>query len=388
MKRIGFLINPVAGMGGRVGLKGTDGVVEEAVRRGATPVAAGRAARMLARFRQLRAEAAAPVDLRWLTCGGAMGGAALREAGFDDADILYRPRSAEQPAEQPAGKFTDRADTLAATRALVDAGADLLLFCGGDGTARDVRSAAPPRIPMLGIPSGVKMFSGVFGTTPEHTADVLHDWLDGRLAVADTRILDLDEEKYRDGEWAVRRFDTALTPVAPAFVQASKSIVSATGESAAKAGIAAFVREEYDAPGRLLLLGAGTTLEAIGRAFGIDKTLLGIDAVADGVQVGRDLDERGLLALLASWPDRRLILSPIGAQGFVIGRGNLQLGPAAIDGIGRDNIVIVATPAKIAETPVLRFDTGDPELDAALCGDGYLPVITGDGLRRRVRAVA
>ena len=374
-KRIGFVLNPIAGMGGAVGLKGTDGVVAEAVKRGATPVSPGRAARTLARLRQLRAEAADPPDIVWLTVAGAMGEDALRAAGFAPAEIVHTPVS-----------DSGRDDTLAATEAFLAAGIDLILFGGGDGTARDIAGKTGTATPVLGIPAGVKMFSGVFGTTPEHAADILHDWSAGRIGTADVEVLDLDEEKYRAGEWAVRRYHLARTPFAAEFVQASKSISHGVDEATAKEDIAAFVLEEYAAPGRLLILGAGTTVEAIGRALGIEKTLLGIDAVADGRTVGCDLDAKGLRGLLARYPDRRLVLSPIGAQGFVLGRGTLQIGPDAVRAIGPENIVVVATPAKIAETPVLRFDTGDPTLDAALCGDGYLPVITGYRFRKRVKA--
>ena len=374
-KRIGFILNPIAGMGGAVGLKGTDGVVAEAIRRGAVPVSPGRAAKALTRLSQLRAEAADPPEIVWLAAAGEMGEVALRDAGFVPAETV----------EAVAGE-SGRDDTVAATDAFLAAGVDLVLFCGGDGTARDIAGRTGTATPVLGIPAGVKMFSGVFATTPEHAADILHDWSAGRIGVAEVDVLDLDEEKYRSGEWAVRRYHPARTPFAAEFVQAAKSIARGADEATAKADIAAFVREEFEAPGRLLILGAGTTVEAVGAAFGIDKTLLGIDAVADGRQVGRDLNANGLRDLLARYQDRRLVLSPIGAQGFVLGRGNLQIGPDIVREIGPENIAIIATPAKIAETPVLRFDTGDPALDAALCGDGYLPVITGYRFRKRVKA--
>jgi predicted polyphosphate/ATP-dependent NAD kinase len=134
----------------------------------------------------------------------------------------------------------------------------------------------------------------------------------------------------------------------------------------------------------LFLLGPGSTVEAIGRALGIDKTLLGIDAFVGGRQVGRDLDEAQILDLLRVHPKCKLILSPIGAQGFVLGRGNQQLSPAVIRAIGPDNLIIVATPAKLARTPVLRFDTGDAALDARLISLRYLPVLVG---YRRLRMV-
>lgn len=388
MKHVGFLINPIAGMGGRVGLKGTDGMLEEAVRRGAVPVAPEKAAKMLLRFRLLAAEAVPPLEVRWISCAGGMGGDALKAAGFDAVETVYE-------AAGPTGAD----DTVAAAKAIVAAGAGIVVFCGGDGTARDVAEgagtgaaegagagAAGNAVPVLGIPSGVKMFSGVFGTTPERTADILAEFLAGRLEVAEADILDLDEEKYRHGEWQAKRHSSAPTPFEPVFTQSAKSLIGGASEADAKEDIARFVVEEHAAdPGTLLLLGAGSTVEAVGRALHIDKTLLGIDAVADGAHVGRDLDERGILDLLARYPKRILVVSPIGAQGFVLGRGTQQMSPEVVRAIGRDNLVIVSTPAKIAATPTLRFDTGDPALDAELRGNGWLPVVTGYRFSRRVK---
>lgn len=367
MKRIGFLINPIAGMGGRVGLKGTDGVIDQAVRLGARPIAGARAAKALRRLRTLVDRSAGRADVRWITCTGTMGATCLNEAGFADIDAVYQ-----------AGEETGHEDTIEATRRFVANNVELILFCGGDGTARDICGVTGRDTPILGIPSGVKMFSGVFGTTPEHTADIVFGVLQDRLDLADVEILDLDEEKYRGGEWAVRLYHSARTPYEPALTQASKSLIGGASEHEAKADIAKSILDEYqDQPGMLLLLGAGSTLEAVGDVFGIDKTLLGIDAVADGALVGKDLNERQLLDLLARYPERRLILSPIGAQGFVLGRGNLQISPRVIREIGRDNIVVVSTPAKLSATPMLRFDTGDPSLDAELSGRGYIAALTG-----------
>lgn len=364
-------------MGGRVGLKGTDGMLEEALKRGAEPVAPSRAARTLERLRALLQETDPHPVLDWVCAGGAMGADALSAAGFETADTVY----------MPAGE-TGRDDTLAAVRALVAAGAGLILFCGGDGTARDVVSVTGRDTPVLGIPSGVKMFSGVFGTTPEHTADILAEWLAGRLTLADAEVLDLDEEKYRHGEWSSRTYATARTPFEPVLTQASKSLIAGTSEADAKRDIAKFLFEEYrDRPG-LLLLGAGSTVEAVGHAFGIEKTLLGIDAVANGRQVGKDLNEAGILALLEKWPEPRLVLSPIGAQGFVLGRGTQQISPRIVRAVGRDGLIVVSTPAKLAATPTLRFDSGDPILDAELRGDGYLPVVTGYRFSKRVKVAA
>lgn len=371
-RRIGFLINPIAGMGGRVGLKGTDGVLDEAIRRGAEPVAPGRAAEALCQLKKaLDADPHAP-QIEWLTCSRPMGEEALRQAGFGRVRVLHAT------SERPSA-----ADTTKAVRAFLRAGAELILFCGGDGTARDVTQAAGDKTPVLGIPSGVKMYSGVFGVSPRRTADILLRYLRGGLGLARVEILDLDEDRYRQGEWAVRLTGAAMTPFEPSLTQASKLLISKAEDAQMKADIAAWLAEEIAArPGTLFLLGPGSTVQAVAEHLGVTKTLLGIDALLGGEIAGRDLCEKALLDLLERHSRAVLVLSPIGAQGFVLGRGNLQISPEVVRRIGLDGLTVIATPAKLRRTPCLRFDTGDAALDQALCARGYVSVITGYRRRR------
>jgi predicted polyphosphate/ATP-dependent NAD kinase len=371
---IGFLLNPISGLGGRVGLKGTDGVVQEALRRGARPVAPARAAEMLRALRtSLDATPRAPA-IHWLTCAGAMGADALEAAGFEVGEICHRP-----------GEPTSSADTRTAAARFLAAGAELVVFCGGDGTARDVHDATARGAPILGVPAGVKMYSGVFGVTPARTARILLGFLLGELAPAEVDVLDTDEEGYRRGEWSMRLHGVALTPYEPSLVQGAKALLTTRSDREAKAAIADDLCEQIEAePDTLVLLGPGSTVAAIARGLGVEKTLLGIDAVRGGRRVAEDLDEARSLALLRHHPRCRLVLSPIGAQGFVLGRGNQPLSPEVVRRIGRENVVVVATPAKLARTPLLRLDTGDPELDAELAESGYLEVVTGYHLRRLV----
>jgi predicted polyphosphate/ATP-dependent NAD kinase len=208
----------------------------------------------------------------------------------------------------------------------------------------------------------------------------------GELAPAEVDILDLDEERYRRGEWAVRMYRTALTPFEPAYTQAAKVLIAAGTDDDDKRAIAEFLCEEIAASPRLLyILGPGSTLMAIADALDVDKTLLGIDAVVGGQLAASDLDESHLLALLDEYPEARLVLSPIGAQGFLVGRGNLPLSPCVLRRVGADNLVVVATPAKLARTGALRFDSGDTDLDDELAGTGYLSVVTGYRRRRMVK---
>jgi predicted polyphosphate/ATP-dependent NAD kinase len=320
-----------------------------------------------------------PPVIDWLACAGEMGADVLAEAGFVPARILALPKP---------GHTSSSRDTKAAAAEFLSADVDLIVFCGGDGTARDIASVVDQRAPMLGIPSGVKMYSGVFGVSPARTAEIVTGFLSGELRPVDAEILDLDEEKYRAGEWVVRLFQTVLTPFEPTYTQLAKQLIFETFDADAKAEIAGYVAEII-APDRdtLFILGPGTTLAAVAAAMGLRKTLLGIDAVVDGELAGEDMSERDILALLTRHPRCKLVLSPIGAQGFVLGRGNLQLSPEALGRIGISNMIVAATPAKLARTPVLRFDTGDADLDTEIAALGYLPVVVGYRRQRLVKVV-
>ncbi|MEM2868852.1 MAG: ATP-NAD kinase family protein [Thermoplasmata archaeon] len=368
MKKIGLIVNPIAGMGGRVGLKGTDGVSGEALRRGASPVAPGRAISTLRALREARDIYAAKVDVKWLTAGGPMGESELLEAGWQpgEFEVVYRPPP-----------VTSADDTKISCRVMKERGVELILFCGGDGTARDIFETVGEEVPILGIPAGVKMHSGVFGVNPVVVSEILQEFLDGRLEETQVEIMDLDEELYRKGEWRVKLFGLARAPHEPNFIQTGKLMIESESEEEVKKGIADWIVEKLgDRKRTLLILGPGSTVQAVAERLGVKKTLLGVDAVHQGKLVAADADERTLLELLENYPAAALVLSPIGAQGFILGRGNLQLSPEVVRRVGLKNIEVVATPAKLARTPVLRVDTGDPELDRLFDGRSLF-VVTG-----------
>jgi len=270
-------------------------------------------------------------------------------------------------------------------RAFLEAGATLVVFCGGDGTARDVCAVTGRATPILGVPAGVKMYSGAFGVSPARTAEIVIGYLEGRFDLADADVLDVDEEAFRAGRLEVELYDSARIPHEPQLVQCAKQVIEDRDEESAKAQIAEHVAEELVArPETLFLLGPGSTVASIARRNGLAKSLLGVDAVLAGKLVGRDLRESELLELIDDHPDVQLVLSPIGAQGFVLGRGNQQLSPAVLRRIGRGRIVVVATPAKLDRTPVLRFDTGDAALDMELANGGFFPVVNRYHTRRLV----
>lgn len=376
--RLGFLINPIAGMGGRVGLKGTDNVVEEAISRGASPTSNLRALECLNALAGLMAKETQPPSFHWLSCAGQMGADALAEAGFQAPEIVH------DPGMEPTAKDTERA-----VKALVAGGVDLIVFCGGDGTARDISSITSDQTPIVGIPAGVKMYSGVFGTSPARTAEIIFAFLKGGLSQATVDVLDLDEQKYRRGTWAVQLYTKAATPYEPNYTQAAKVLIAASSDAETKQDIADYLREEIvERTGTLVLLGPGSTVQSVAETLGTTKTLLGIDAVFNQQLVAADLDEHKLLGLLNHHTDCILVLSPIGAQGFILGRGNLQLSPDVIRRIGTQNIIVVATPAKLARTPVLHVDTSDAALDRQLVGAGYISVVVGYRRRRMVKIEA
>ena len=358
MRTIGFLINPFAGLGGRVGLKGTDGQVETAIKKGAVPESQNKA---IATLRLLR-----NTGVRFLTCSGDMGEKAMLSTAIEPYSVVYHY----------SGTST-ATDTGRACREFMAAGAELIVFTGGDGTARDVYDATGPDFPILGIPAGVKMFSGVFAITPEAAAEIIDT---APMKFREAEIADVDEDAYRRGEFHTRIYGIAKVPYVPDISQGTKQVFETGDEERAKKEIAQFLAEVM-ADGLLTFLGPGTTTATIARVLGVDKTLLGFDAVQGGRLVGKDLDEAGILAILKKDGPARIIVSPIGAQGFVIGRGTQVISPRVIRKVGVGNLIVAATPAKLANTPMLYIDTGDPDLDARF-GDS-IAVISGYRMAQR-----
>lgn len=358
---IGLVVNPFAGLGGRVGLKGTDGLAARARALGAEPLAPARAAEALAPL--------AGRGTRFVTAAGAMGADPLAAAGIGDAECVHVPAVPSTAA-----------DTRAACRAFLEAGVDLILFCGGDGTARDVADAVGAAVPVLGIPAGVKMYSSAFALDPGTVARIL--LADGPIRLADAEVIDVDEEAYRANDFRTVLHAVVRTPSAPGLVQASKQVFEEADEDRARAEIGRFIADAMR-PGVLYVLGPGTTTGAVAERLGLDATLLGFDAVLDGRLVGTDLNEQDLLALLGEAGEARLVVSVIGAQGFVLGRGTQVCTPAVIRRIGVENLIVLGTPGKLARTPRLHVDTGDPEVDRAF--GPHLRVVTGYGTAQRKR---
>jgi predicted polyphosphate/ATP-dependent NAD kinase len=371
--KIGLIVNPIAGMGGKVGLKGTDGVLKEAVKLGAKPIASSKAEETI---KEYISKFSKKDKIQWFTCSGEMGYDELKNNGITNIEIVY----------SPSCKNTSSEDTKNACKKLLEKNVDMVLFCGGDGTARDVFEIIENKIPLLGIPSGVKMHSGVFGVNTSATAKMIHEFVNHTLTVGDAEIMDLDEERYRRGEWNIKLFGIAKGIVEPTYVQVGKSCFESVSDDEIKDELTEHIVDEIEEnKDFLFLFGSGGTIDYIAKKINLDNTLLGIDGVYNKKLVGKDLNEEGILRLLEKYPKAKVILSPIGAQGFILGRGNLQLSPNVIKKIGLDNIIVISTPAKLLSTPVLRVDTGDKELDRMFVEKEYMMVVIGYRLSRVVK---
>ena len=369
MVRLGLLVNPDAGLGGRLGLKGSDGQAELARSMGAEDRSGPRMRAMLEHFSSIHRVGFE--NISWVTSEGRMGTDWFPEAEIGSISTVH-----SSEAE------TSAVDTQDAVNALLESEIDLLVYAGGDGTTRDVvaalETAESSETPVIGVPTGVKMHSGCFAASPKAAAEALSSWLIGDLLLASTEVLDLDEDLYRQGKWVVRLYAEAMTPSSPRWMQGSKQRVEASGEEDTTEGLADHIREILISEERMLIWGSGGTLRKIAEMNGFEPTNLGIDATIGNEQVGTDLSESDLLELLSGHNGpTTLLLSPMGGQGFLIGRGNLQLSPEVLRLIGIDNILGVVTPAKLLSVRRLRIETGDPQLDADFAAMRYMKVLQG-----------
>jgi len=358
--KIGFLVNPIAGMGGSVGLKGTDGVEKDALTLGAKPVSPKRAVEFLRRLKEL--QLAATIDL--LTCPGVMGADEMKSAGLK-AETLPMVLKSETTAE----------DTKLAVRLMVGSKVDLIVCVGGDGTARDIFDALQGRsdVPVLGVPSGVKMYSGIFSASPAEAADVVQAFVEKSAQMMDFDIIDADEEAIRTDHFSVSLHGFLKGPFVPMHLLGSKQISPETlDEHENQMAVARFVVEEMK-PEATYILGPGTTVKCVADLLGVEKTLLGVDIYRDK-RIMKDVNEEKILHEVKDFENTWIVLSPIGRQGMLLGRGNQQISPKILRRVGKERIIVAATRSKIQgiEGGVLRVDTGDPTVDESL--RGYIKV--------------
>lgn len=378
MKRVlGFIVNPLAGIGGPLGFKGSDGAYAiKALMMGARLVSPGRAEVFIdalsreATARGLEVEVLAPPGLM----------------GYDEASKASGALDVTEVPCLPRGMWPTTAhDTRRCASRMERAGVDLLVFVGGDGTARDIYESVDKRLPVLGVPAGVKVYSAVFAVSPADAARVAADFLEGSRSLEERPVVDIDEDEYRRGRLVLRLYGYMLVPGGDGMVPSSKAPSGYSGVDE----IAEFFAEELAKPCTLIVLGPGETVARIAERLGEPKTLLGVDVYHNGRAIARDVDEPTLYRLVKEHRERGgrvlVVVSPIGGQGFIFGRGNQQISPRVLRLVGRDGVVVVASEDKLRGLDALRVDTGDREVDDMM--RGYIRVLTGYARWRLVKVV-
>jgi len=365
MFKLGLIINPIAGIGGSVALKGSDGegIAEQAVALGATAKANQRACLALEILRPYQ-------DNIIVYCADhLMGENSAKSLGFT-TEVIYQTNDPEH---------TTATDTENMVEALLAINVDMLLFAGGDGTARNVCKIVGDTFPVLGIPAGCKIHSGVYAVTPKAAGRVVEMMITNQLVtLTEADVMDIDESLFREGIVKAKRYGEMQIPAELRYVQAVKSGGKELDELVLQ-DIAAHVIHKMD--DELFVIGSGSTTAFLMEELALDNTLLGVDLVQEQSLLASDITEPQLWqAIELANKDKKsvkLVITLIGGQGHIFGRGNQQLSPRVIRAIGIDNIFIVATKAKLTalSSRPLIADTGDSELDIAL--SGYLPVITG-----------
>ncbi len=333
-------------MGGAVGLKGTDGkaILQQAIALGAKPIAAQRAETFLLEI------ATAKAHLKLVVGAGEMGENEAKKQGYT-CRVIGEAKTETAPE-----------DTQTIAKAIVEEGVDLLVYCGGDGTTRDIQKAVDMKLPVLGVPTGVKMHSALFAISPQAAARVAIQFLWGGLPVREAEVMDIDEEAFRQGHLSAELYGYMLSPFEPHLIQGNK-MESATTENEVEnqAAIAVCIIEEMQ-PDTLYIVGPGTTTRTVADLLDQKKTLLGVDLFLHKQIVARDVNEKQILEKISDKP-AKIIVTPIGGQGFIFGRGNQQISSKVIWQVGLDNIVVIATKSKLDRLKSLRVDTGDLELD-------------------------
>ena len=364
-RKVGLIVNPIAGMGGRVGLKGTDGqeIVKKAMELGAEPVSPIRTIEALERIGQI----VHPGEIELITYPFEMGEDEAKQCGFNPKVVGSIIRGQ-----------TTAVDTKNAAMEMLKLKVDLLLFAGGDGTARDICEAVGLKVPVLGIPTGVKIHSGVFAINPKKAGELTIKFLRNETELRAAEVMDIDEEAFRKGRVAARVYGYLLVPFERRLLQEAKSSTPAIlEEKRNQEEIAEYVIENME-DDYYYVLGSGTTVKAIADKLGIEKTLLGVDVVHKGKIVAMDLNEEQLLKIIEEAKKVKIIVSPIGGQGFIFGRGNLQISPEVLRKIGKDNVIVIVTKNKLSSIgwgrPLL-VDTGDEQVNKMFAG--YFRVITG-----------
>ena len=371
MKKIGFIINPVAGIGGKVGLKGSDGVrtLHKALELGAVPEAGAKA---LGTMKLLEPMAQ---QFKIYTCPGEMGGDICKKAGLNYQIVQGTISSRLSP---DSSRGTTPEDTIKAAGMLCKEGVDLILFAGGDGTARNILDAVGTSVPVLGIPAGCKIHSAVYARTPKAAGELMVRYVEGRvMEYREAEVMDIDEDLFRQGICDARLYGYLKVPNEKKFVQNLKS-GRGYSEDASIQSMCMYVSQQIEQePEYLYIVGTGSTTARLMKYMEKPNTLLGVDLLYQGQVIQSDCTEQDILAALKQYPRAKIIVTVIGGQGYIFGRGNQQISAEVIRRVGTKNIMVIASRDKIFSlggNPLL-IDTGDEEINQQLTG--YIPVTTG-----------
>jgi len=362
MKKVGFVVNPIAGMGGKVGLKGTDGkeILERARELGSEPEAPLKAVRALKKLLPIKE------DLTLYVPAGAMGEDEAKEAGLD-YEVVYSPDDNE----------TSVSDTTAACEIFEEKDVDLILFVGGDGTARDIYEAIDPKTPVIGVPGGVKIYSAVHGTSPESAGRLAQDYLSGKnISLQEAEVIDLDEAGFRNDEVDIKVYGYLTVPKDETHMQNLKS-PSPQSDNEAQSSIALYVIDQLE-DDVYYIVGSGTTPSQVLVELDQPVTILGIDIMRNKETVAKDVSEQKILDIIGD-EKVKLIVTPMGGQGYILGRGNQQLSDEVLKHVDKEDLLILSAPGKLQTlgSRDMLIYTLDPEVNERL--SGFYRVITGYG---------
>lgn len=358
--KLGFIVNPIAGMGGRVGLKGTDGpeILEKARNLGAVPESPNKAKKALEILLPLKDK------LEIYTYPGAM--------GEDEAlDLGFKPIVLGQDNDKFGPENTEEA-----AKKMIENGVDLILFAGGDGTARNIYSAIGTKVPVVGVPAGVKIHSGVYANHPKAAGEIAFKYLQAEhMETIEAEVMDIDEDAFREGIVTARLYGYMRIPLEPQLIQTTKSGGGMGSEEEALNGIADRIIEEMEEePDAFFIIGSGTSIRPIMENLNLPNTLLGIDIVRNKELIASDVNEKQILDIIGDYK-AKIVVTVIGGQGYIFGRGNQQISAEVIKKVGKENIRIVAPKSKILalEGRPLLVDTGNEEVNSMF--NGYMKVL-------------
>ncbi|MFX0133655.1 MAG: ATP-NAD kinase family protein [Candidatus Hodarchaeota archaeon] len=357
IRKLGLIINPIAGIGGKVGLKGSDSkeILDKALKLGAEPISPKRTRQFLKHLNPVKSA------ITIICYPKEMGEEIVRDCGFKPEII----------GKIEEGKTTAN-DTKNAALEMRNIGVKLIAFVGGDGTARDIFDSIDQTIPVLGIPSGVKIYSSCFAINPSSAARICMKFLWEELPIREGEVLDIDEEKYREQKLDIKFYGNLHVPYEPTLIQDSKMASPfTTDEHENQLGIAHQIIEEMD-DNTIYILGPGTTVMSITEVLGEDKSLLGVDLLQNKKIIALDVGEKQILDAIKN-KNVKIVVSPLGRQGILFGRGNQQISPRVIREVGIKNLIVLATRYKLRTINNIRVDTHDPKLDEEL--KGYIRVV-------------